>query len=86
MIQAEGFLGELLGPLRKTGLPLIKNVIKLLAKCVLITLELTATESVADAGIHKKILKSGTTTVIISNDKMKDIIKIVKSYGDSGFL
>ena len=86
MVQAEGFLGELLGPLRKTVLPLIKNVIKLLAKCVLITLELTATESVADAGIHKKILKSGTTTVIISNDKMKDIIKIVKSYGDSGFL
>ena len=86
MIQAEGFLGELLGPLRKTGLSLIKNVIKLLAKCVLITLELTATESVADAGIHKKILKSGTATVIISNDKMKDIIKIVKSYGDSGFL
>ena len=79
IIQAEDFLDELLGPLLKTGVPLIKNVIKLLAKSVLITLELTATESVADAGIHKKFLKSGTTTLIISNDKMKDIIKIVKS-------
>ena len=32
MIQSEGFLGRLLGPLLKTGLPLIKNVIKTLAK------------------------------------------------------
>ena len=65
MIQAEGFLGELLGPLLKTGLPLIKNVTKLLAKSVLIPLELTASESAGDAGIHKKFLKSGTTTLII---------------------
>ena len=65
MIQAEGFLGELLGPLLKTGLPLIKNVTKLLAKSILIPLELTARESAGDAGIHKKFLKSGTTTLII---------------------
>ena len=32
MIQSGGFLGRLLGPLRKTGLPLIKNVIKPIAK------------------------------------------------------
>ena len=38
MIQSGGFLGRLLGPLLKTGLPLIKNVIKLLAKSVLIPL------------------------------------------------
>ena len=63
MIQAEGFLGELFGPLLKTGLPLIKNVIKLLAKSVLITLELTATESVADAGIHKKIRYNNTNNI-----------------------
>ena len=50
MIQSGGFLGRLLGPLLKTGLPLIKNVIKPLAKSVLIPLGLTA----ADAGIHKK--------------------------------
>ena len=86
MIQAEGFLGELLGPLLKTGLPLIKNVIKLLAKNVLIPLELTATEPATDEAIHKKFLKSGTTTLIISNDEMADIIKIVKSLEDSVFL
>ena len=39
--QPGGFLGRLLGPLLKMGLPLIKNVIKLLAKSVLISLELT---------------------------------------------
>ena len=59
MIQSGGFLGRLLGPLLKTGLPLIKNVIKLLAKSVLIPLGLTAAASAADAGIHKKILGSG---------------------------
>ena len=47
MIQSGGFLGRLLGPLLKTGLPLIKNVIKPLAKIVLIPLELTAAESAA---------------------------------------
>ena len=86
MIQSGGFLGRLLGPLLKTGLPLIKNVIKPLAKSVLIPLGLTAAASAADAGIHKKILGSGTTTLIISNDEMKDIIRIVKSLEDSGFV
>ena len=71
MIQLGGFLGRLLGPLLKTGLPLIKNVIKPLAKSVLIPLGLTAAASAADAGIHKKILGSGNTTLIISNNEMK---------------
>ena len=53
MIQSGGFLGRLLGPLLKTGLPLKKNVIKPLAKSVLIPLELTAAASASDAGIHK---------------------------------
>ena len=53
IIQFGRFLGRLLGPLLKTGLPLIKNVIKPLAKRVLIPLGLTAAESAADAGIHK---------------------------------
>ena len=44
IIQSRGFLGRLLGPLVKTGLPLIKNVIKPLAKGVLISLGLTAAE------------------------------------------
>ena len=67
--QSGGFLGRLLGPLLKTGLLLIKNVIKPLAKSVLIPLGLTAAASAADAGIHKKILGSGTTTLLISNDR-----------------
>ena len=54
LMQSGGFLGRLLGPLLKTGLPLIKNVIKPLAKSVLIPLGLTAAASAADAGIHKK--------------------------------
>ena len=54
MIQSGGFLGRLLGPLLKAGLPLIKNVIKPLAKSVLIPLGLTAAASAADARIHKK--------------------------------
>ena len=54
MIQSGGFLGRSLGPLLKTGLPLIKIVIKPLAKSFLIPLGLTAASSPADAGIHKK--------------------------------
>ena len=64
----------------------MKNVIKPLAKSVLIPLGLTAAASATDAGIHKKILESGTATLIISNDAMKDIIKIVKYLEDSGLL
>ena len=52
MIQSGGFLGRLLGPLLKTGLPLIKNAIKPLSKRVLIPLGLPAAASAADAGIH----------------------------------
>ena len=59
IIQSGGFLGRLLYPLLKTGLPLIKNVIKPLAKSVLIPLGLTAAASAADEGIHKKIHKKG---------------------------
>ena len=54
IIQSGGFLGKLLSPLLKIGLPLIKNVLKPLAKSVLIPLGLTAAASAADAGIHKK--------------------------------
>ena len=57
MIQSEGFLCRLLGPLLKTGLPLMKNVIKPLAKRILIPLGLTATASAADAEIHEKNLR-----------------------------
>ena len=85
MILSGGFSGKLLGPLLKTGLALMKSVITPLAKSVLIRLGLTAAASVADAGIHKKILGSdNNTTLIISNKDMDDLIKIVKSLEDSG--
>ena len=72
----------------------MKNVIKPLAKSVLIPLGLTAAASAAHAGIHKKILgsvrhnssSSSSTTLIISNNEMEDIIKIVKSFEDSDLL
>ena len=56
MVQSGGFLGGLVGPLLKTGLPLIKNVIKALAKNFLIPLGLTAAALAANAGIYKKNL------------------------------
>ena len=87
MIQSGGLLGRLLGPLLKTGLSLMKNVIKPLAKSVLIPLGLTAAASAAGTGIHKKILGSGNMTIlIISNDEIGYIIKTVKSLEDSGLL
>ena len=57
MIKSGGFLGILLGPLLKTGLPLTKKVTKPLARSVLIPLGLTAAAWAADAGIHKKNLR-----------------------------
>ena len=74
----------------------MKNVFQPLAKSVLISLGLTAAASAADAGIHKKILRSGhhpsdsgldnNTILIISNDEMKDIIELVTSLEDSSLL
>ena len=89
MIQSVGFLGRLLDSLLKTGLPLIKNMIKPLAKNVLIPLELTTAASAADAGTHKKISGSGhqnTATQIVSDYEVEDIIKIAKSLQESGLL
>ena len=67
--QSGGFLGRLLGPLVKTGLSLIGNILKPLAKSILIPLGLTATASATDVAIHKKMFGWGMTTLIIS--KMK---------------
>ena len=77
------------GSISKSRITANKNVIKPLAKSVLIPLGPTAAASAADAGIHKKILGSGpnnTTTLIIKNDEMNDTIKIVKSLKDSDLL
>ena len=71
--QSGGFLGRLLRPLLKTGLPLIGNVLKQLAKTVLIPLRLTAAvASAANAAIQKKMFESGFTSLIISNEEMED--------------
>ena len=86
IIQSGGFLGRLHSPLLKTGLQLMKNVIQPLAKSVLIPLGLTGAASAADAGIHENILGLGTTTLIISNEEMEYIMKIVKSLEDFGSL
>ena len=82
IIQSGGFLGSLLsklaGPLMKVAISLAKNV--------LVSLEITAAASAIDAGIQKKIHGSGTTTLIISNEEMNDIMKIVQALEDSNIL
>ena len=82
--RSEWFSGRFLGPLLKSELPLLGNVPKTLAKSVLIPLGLTAAASTTDAAIHNKMFGSGFTTLIISNEEMEDIMKIVKSLEESG--
>ena len=80
-MQKDVFL-RILAPLLKSGLSLLKSVIKPLGM-----LCLTAAVSATDAAINKKILRSGShTTLIISNDDMQDLLKIVKSLQNSGIL
>ena len=78
IIQFEGFLGSLLsklaGPLMKVAIPLSKNV--------LAPSEITAAASAIDAKIQNKIHGSGTTTLIISNKEMNDMMKIVQPLED----
>ena len=68
------------------GLPLMKSVLMPLAEVVLLPLGLSAGMSAADAPIQKKIYGLGTTALIISNEEMKDIMKIVKLLEGSGLL
>ena len=80
MIQLGGFLGNLLGklagPLMKVAVPLAKNVLA----------PISAAMSAIDGSIKKTMLGSGMTTLIISNDEMNDILKVVKSLENSGLL
>ena len=64
----------------------MKNVLKTQAKNVLIPLGLTTAASATDAAIHKKVFGSGATTLIISNEEMNGIMKIIKSLKKSGLL
>ena len=79
IIQSQRFLGSLLstlaGPLMKVAVPLAKNILP--------PLGLTAASSAIDAGIQKKIHGSGTTILMISNEEMYDIMKIVHALEDS---
>ena len=79
--QSGRLLGRLLRPLLKTGLPLMKNVLKPLAKSILIPLESTAAASATDAAIHKKIFGSAIITLIISNEEMSKIVKSLEKFG-----
>ena len=83
--QSGGFLGRILGSLLKNRLYLMKNVLKC-TKSVLIPLGLTAAASATVAAIHKKMFESGTMTLIIFNEEMNDVVKIVKSLEESGLL
>ena len=88
IIQSEGFLGSLLsklaGPLIKVAVPLAKNI--------LAPLGILAAASAIDAGIqihgsgHASSSALQATTLIISNNEMNDIIKIVQALEDSNIL
>ena len=82
IMQSGGFLGSLLsklaGPLMKVAIPLAKNI--------LAPLGITASASAIDAGIQNKIHGPGAATLIISNEEMIDIMKIVQALEDSNIL
>ena len=82
IIQSGGFL-ELLSS--KLAGALMKEAASL-AKHLLAPLEITAAASAIDAGLQKKIHDSGTTTLIISNKEMNDIIKTIQALADSNIL
>ena len=86
IVQLEGFLGKLLGPLLKAGLSIMENVPKSLAKSILIAIGLTAAASATNAVIQKKVYGSAMTTLIMSNEEMDDIMKIIKSLKESDLL
>ena len=60
MAQLGGILGRLLGPSLKTGLPLMKNVLKPSAKSVLVPLVLTAATSATDSAIQKNCVRNAS--------------------------
>ena len=81
LVQSGEFLGKLLsklaGPLMKVAMPLAQNV--------LAPLGLTVAMSAIDGGIQKKINSSGVK-LIIEQEDMKGIMKIIKALENSGIL
>ena len=82
IIQSGRFLGsffsKIAGPLMKLAVPLAKNNLG--------PLGITAAASAIDAGIQKKIHSSGTTVLLISNEEINDIMKIVQALKYSNIL
>ena len=82
IIQSGRFLGSLLsklaGPLMIIAIPLTKNV--------LAPLGIGAAASAIDAGIQKEIRGSRTTSFIISNEEINDLMKILQVLEDSNIL
>ena len=82
IIQSGRFLGSLLskiaGTLMKVAVPFVKNL--------LAAFGITAAASAIDGAIQKKLHGSGATTLIISNEEMNDIMKIVQVLEDSNIL
>ena len=66
--QSGGFSRRLLEQLLKNGLLLMKNLLKPVAKSILMPLRLTAAAAATDATIHKKMFGSGITKLIFSNE------------------
>ena len=64
----------------------MKNVLTPLATNVLLSLWVTVEPSAIDAVIQKNIYREGMTTLLISNEEMGYVMKIVKSFGESGLL
>ena len=83
--QSGGLLDRILQTLLKNGLPLMKKILPLLSKSVLIPFELIAA-SATDATVHEKMFRLGTTTSVISNEEMNDIMKTVKWLEESVLL
>ena len=82
IIQSGGFLGRILVPLLKTGLPLLKSVIESLG-----LLGLTSASSAIHVGVQKKIYGSGSAAALITSyNDIQNILKVVKSLEDSGVL
>ena len=82
MVQSGGLLSKLLsklsGPLMKVAMPMAKNV--------LAPLGLTVAMSAIDGGMQKEIHGSGATKLIIENEDMNDIMKIIEALENSGVL
>ena len=86
MISQEGEFLIFLRPLMTEGLPLMESVLTPLAKSVLLSLGLSAGMSAVDVAIKKKTYRSRTTALIISDEEIEDIMKIVKSIEESGLI